>query len=145
MRNDFRILCGDGLKTFFILLGTSWIPLASICESLRHRETEARSDYMAYPSSSDPAGEKPGNDTTSLSRKCQTSAEWTPWENSIKRASLLLFPTENPLVGRAGRASRLGRGCGKERRGGHKDEGLVADKGVDQTNKHFREDRKSVV
>lgn len=99
---------------------------------------------MAYPSSSDPAGEKPGNDTTSLSRKCQTSAEWTPWENSIKRASLLLFPTENPLVGRAGRASRLGRGCGKERRGGHKDEGLVADKGVDQTNKHFRDNGRQV-
>ena len=99
---------------------------------------------MAYPSSSDPAGEKPGNDTTSLSRKCQTSAEWTPWENSIKRASLLLFPTENPLVGRAGRASRLGRGCGQERRGGHKDEGLVADKGVDQTNKHFRDNGRQV-
>lgn len=57
------------------------------------------------------------------------------------------FPTsqaENPLVGRAGRASRLGRGCGKERRGGRKDEGLVADKGVDQTSKHFRDNGRQV-
>ena len=54
----------------------------------------------------------------------------------------LFFPasqTENPLEGRARRASRLGRGCGKEWRGGRKVERLVADKGVDQTNKHFRD------
>ena len=32
----------------------------------------------------------------------------------------------------------MGRGCGKEWRGGRRDGRLVADKGVDQTSKHFR-------
>lgn len=32
-------------------------------------------------------GEKPGNDTGSLTRKRQTSAEWTPWENTPESKS----------------------------------------------------------